>query len=322
MTLTTEQLNSSNEKMCGGDSVETIEKNPKSWAAWKREAERLQAIIDDAANREAQPVGFYTTVSGRKGVIWHNGAPEDDTAIYTVPIAGREAQPVAGELGEIRVGRLPTMNQEEYPGLGDWWVQMRIGASGDEILARVYGATPDEAVARALALTAPPAPAVPDGLKRAVTFYEQVKRENTHVETGVWKDAVNWVLEEACRAAMLNHVGDANEKAQQQIEPQNIPNNIPGNLAAAVNRLLDCDGTRGHFSAIRCSDAREEVEHLLAQPVSQGYTLPPHVYRELVNSLRDTAEKYQGTQQLREQLSRTLTENGLVAAAPEGGNGA
>ncbi|MBP1132664.1 hypothetical protein JOE25_004270 [Serratia sp. PL17] len=39
------------------------------------------------ANREAQPVGFYTTVSGRKGVVWHNGAPEDDTAIYTAPPA-------------------------------------------------------------------------------------------------------------------------------------------------------------------------------------------------------------------------------------------
>lgn len=36
-------------------------------------------------NREAQPAGFYTTVSGRKGVVWHNGAPEDDTAIYTAP---------------------------------------------------------------------------------------------------------------------------------------------------------------------------------------------------------------------------------------------
>lgn len=77
-------------------------------------------------------------------------------------LANREAQPVAGELGEIRIGRLPTMNQEEYPGLGDWWVQLRIGSSRDEILARVYGATPDEAVARARALTAPPAPAVPD----------------------------------------------------------------------------------------------------------------------------------------------------------------
>ncbi len=43
--------------------------------------------VMDGANREAQPVGFYTTVSGRKGVVWHNGAPEDDTAIYTAPPA-------------------------------------------------------------------------------------------------------------------------------------------------------------------------------------------------------------------------------------------
>ncbi len=65
MTLTTEQLNSSNEKMCGGDSVETIEKNPKSWAAWKREAERLQAIID--ANREAQPLNGWRVTVNRTG---------------------------------------------------------------------------------------------------------------------------------------------------------------------------------------------------------------------------------------------------------------
>ncbi|HEJ7171048.1 TPA: DUF551 domain-containing protein [Serratia marcescens] len=45
------------------------------------------AAAECLANREAQPVGFYTTVSGRKGVIWHNGAPEDDTAIYTAPPA-------------------------------------------------------------------------------------------------------------------------------------------------------------------------------------------------------------------------------------------
>ncbi|HDU3763996.1 TPA: hypothetical protein QIZ58_001114 [Klebsiella aerogenes] len=29
------------------DEIETIDKNPKSWAAWKREAERLQGIIED-----------------------------------------------------------------------------------------------------------------------------------------------------------------------------------------------------------------------------------------------------------------------------------
>lgn len=49
----------------------------------------IRKLIDmvRAANREAQPAGFYTTVSGRGGVVWHNGAPEDDTAIYTAPPA-------------------------------------------------------------------------------------------------------------------------------------------------------------------------------------------------------------------------------------------
>lgn len=38
----------------------------------------------------------------------------------------RHAQPepvvpaVSDDIGEIRVGRLPTMNQDDYPGLGDW----------------------------------------------------------------------------------------------------------------------------------------------------------------------------------------------------------
>lgn len=66
--------------------------------------------------------------------------------------------------------------------------------------------------------TAPPAPvSVPDGLKQAVEFYEQVKQEDIPVETGAWKDAVNWVLEEACRAAMLQ----ANQRdLSQPVDPQ------------------------------------------------------------------------------------------------------
>lgn len=43
------------------------------------------------------------------------------------------------------------------------------------------------------------------------------------------------------------------------------------------------------------------------EPVTTAYKLPPHVYRELVNALRDTAVKYQGCQQLREQISETLS---------------
>ncbi|EPH9933842.1 DUF551 domain-containing protein [Klebsiella oxytoca] len=59
---------------------------------------------------------------------------------------------VVQDIGEIRVGRRPTMNQDECPGLGDWWVQLRIGEDSDEVLARVYGATPQEANNRAEAL--------------------------------------------------------------------------------------------------------------------------------------------------------------------------
>lgn len=54
---------------------------------------------------------------------------------------------------------------------------------------------------------------------------------------------------EACRAAML--------------QAGNSPV-IPAGLIAAVNRLLDSDGSRGCYSAIRCYEAREEVERLLA----------------------------------------------------------
>lgn len=39
---------------------------------------------------------------------------------------------------------------------------------------------------------------------------------------------------------------------------------IPDGLIAAVNRLLDTDGSRGCYSAIRCYDAHDEIERLLA----------------------------------------------------------
>ncbi|EFG1805231.1 hypothetical protein AOQ75_005097 [Escherichia coli] len=53
----------------------------------------------------------------------------------------------------------------------------------------------------------PPAWVVPEGLVNAVRFYEQVKRENPPVETGAWKDAVDWVLKEACQAVSISNKG-------------------------------------------------------------------------------------------------------------------
>ena len=62
----------------------------------------------------------------------------------------------------------------------------------------------------------------------------------------------------ACRAAMLAAA------PQPQNAPQNIPEIIPNELIAAVNRLLDSNGSRGCYNAIKCYDAHIEVERLLA----------------------------------------------------------
>lgn len=47
------------------------------------------------------------------------------------------------------------------------------------------------------------------------------------------------------------------------VKPGNSPV-IPDGLIAAVNRLLDSDGSRGCYSAIQCGDAHDEIERLLA----------------------------------------------------------
>ncbi|EAR6367843.1 ead/Ea22-like family protein [Salmonella enterica] len=61
-----------------------------------------------------------------------------------------------------------------------------------------------------------PASLLPDGLIRAVHFYEQVKRENPPVETGAWKDAIDWVLKEACLAASTLESSREHEAISQQ----------------------------------------------------------------------------------------------------------
>ncbi|EAB5050702.1 hypothetical protein SOP50_004638 [Salmonella enterica] len=62
----------------------------------------------------------------------------------------------------------------------------------------------------------PPASVVPEGLVKAVRFYEQVKRENPPVETGAWKDAVDWVLKEACKAVSMLESSREHEVISQQ----------------------------------------------------------------------------------------------------------
>ena len=105
---------------------------------------------------EREPIAWLNDAYLARGVVDGEAGSEDAGPGY-IPVY-RHAQPapvvpaVSDDIGEIRVGRLPTMNQDDYPGLGDSWVQLRIGEDSDEVLARVYGATPQEANNRAEAL--------------------------------------------------------------------------------------------------------------------------------------------------------------------------
>lgn len=86
------------------------------------------------------------------------------------------------------------------------------------------------------------------------------------------KDGLEW----AAQMAEANHpqtgdwlYDDPIELAKAIRKGPDMPKNdntlvIPDGLIAAVNRLLDSDGSRGCFSAIKCYDAHEEVERLLA----------------------------------------------------------
>ncbi|EHD2286033.1 ead/Ea22-like family protein [Salmonella enterica subsp. enterica serovar Lille] len=81
-----------------------------------------------------------------------------------------------------------------------------------------YGQTDDQSgFAQCMsAYNTTPASLLPDGLIRAMHFYEQVKRENPPVETGAWKDAIDWVLKEACLAASTLESSREHEAISQQ----------------------------------------------------------------------------------------------------------
>lgn len=98
---------------------------------------------------------------------------------------------------------------------------------------------------------AQPAPVVPDEVT-AEYCPALVKYDVTEVDEA-WARGFN-----ACRAAMLQAepVTTANKLGNSPV--------IPDGLIAAVNRLLDSDGSRGCYSAIQCGDAHDEIERLLA----------------------------------------------------------
>ncbi|MHA5012404.1 hypothetical protein [Klebsiella quasipneumoniae] len=141
------------------ESLEQLADNNTIYkVSWDERIELAQIAL---AAMDSEPVAWMhnnndigipaITTSQKIGQYWI-AEFKDVQPLYRHPQPAPVVPAVSDDIGEIRLGRLPTMNQDDYPGLGDWWVQLRIGEDSDEVLARVYGATPQEANNRAEAL--------------------------------------------------------------------------------------------------------------------------------------------------------------------------
>ena len=120
--------------------------------------------------------------------------PEVVRELARIVLASLEAEPVAWRYRYVKKG---VTDSQGEPWVGDWKYVPTKEACNDRPSYEIQAL-----------FTAPPVPVTPEGLVKAVRFYEQVKRENPPVETGAWKDAVDWVLKEACQAVNIGTKGD------------------------------------------------------------------------------------------------------------------
>lgn len=105
-----------------------------------------------------------------------------------------EAEPVAWRYRYVKKG---VTDSQGEPWVGDWKYVPTKEDCNDRPSYEIQAL-----------FTAPPVPVTSEGLVKAVRFYEQVKRENPPVETGAWKDAIDWVLKEACQVVKTGIKGE------------------------------------------------------------------------------------------------------------------
>ncbi|EFN6234464.1 hypothetical protein FVI09_18490 [Escherichia coli] len=120
--------------------------------------------------------------------------PEVVRELARIALASLEAEPMAWRYRYVKKGITDSQGE---PWVGDWKYVPTKEDCNDRPNYEIQAL-----------FTAPPVPLTPEGLIKAVRFYEQVKRENPPVETGAWKDAVDWVLKEACQAVNIGTKGD------------------------------------------------------------------------------------------------------------------
>ena len=189
--------------------------------------------------------------------------------------------------------------------------------------------------------TAPPSPvAVPEGYRlQPISEYDAMCAAMLQgADVSLTHEGKNHHED---KLGMVNHLGDVTEKVEPvtQIEPvadlYGLTSPTGGETSFTFDAVEARDFIDGGWSCQEyvelerfqeaitnhTEDKLAMVDHSggsnnMVEPVTTAYKLPPHIFRELVNRLRDTAVKYQGCQQLREQLSRTLQEV-IQPAAPQ-----
>ncbi|HIC8751214.1 TPA: DUF551 domain-containing protein [Klebsiella pneumoniae] len=239
---------------------------------------KIEQLSEHMNNARLGPMGasnvqvWTSKAGGRLEFISANGGCTLNIFPHPAPVVPA----VSDDIGEIRVGRLPTMNQDDYPGLGDWWVQLRIGEDSDEVLARVYGATPQEANNRAEALACRAAmlhagnpPVIPDG-------YVMVPKEAT-------LDMLKAGAKQEMKGEAFQYVWQAMLAAAPQ-SPSSELATVPGKWIPVSERMPEDrisvilwdaeigEVTSGHYSHktqtfYHCGDAIEnEITHWMPLP--------------------------------------------------------
>lgn len=119
---------------------------------------------------------------------------EEAEELARIALASLEAEPMAWRYRYVKKGITDSQGE---PWVGDWKYVPTKEDCNDRPNYEIQAL-----------FTAPPVPLTPEGLIKAVRFYELVKSENPPAETGAWKDAVDWVLKEACQAVNIGIKGE------------------------------------------------------------------------------------------------------------------
>lgn len=187
-------------KWPGFDGQKNAENNARYIAAFNPKV--VLALLDVLdASLDAKPVALCIVedggmcVDGFSEYVGHS-LPDGMQELYAAPPASvvPEAKPVAWRYRYVKKG---VTDSQGEPWVGDWKYIPTKEDCNDRPNYEIQAL-----------FTAPPVPLTPEGLIKAVRFYEQVKRENPPVETGAWKAAVDWVLKEACQAVNIGIKGE------------------------------------------------------------------------------------------------------------------